>query len=203
MMLRNQDVPSGDSKGLFELAPDQTTVLLLDFKSDGHALLDQVQQAIEPLRRSDYLSFWDGNYFVTRPITVVLTGNAPLEQSIETATHRDIFFDAPLARIHEGAGRWNQSNSYYASASLKNAIGSLRTGRLSSHQLEVVRAQIKAAKSQGLKVRYWDTPSWPTSLRNHVWQLLLDEGSDVLNVDDLRAAAFLDWRQVKHNWFDS
>lgn len=202
-------MPSSDNRqGLFDLAPNQTTVLLLDFKTEAIDLLPQVQQSLEPLRQDNYLSFWDGDQFVNRPITVALTGNAPYEHSIDSSMHRDIFFDVPFAKLQEQVQRgqtkqWNTSNAIYASTSFAADIGALQNGRPSSHQLNTLRAQIKAAKSQGLKVRYWATPSWPTSLRNYVWQLLLDEGADVLNVDDLRAAAFLDWRKVRHTWIDT
>jgi len=66
---------------------------------------------------------------------------------------------------------------------------------LSHAQREVIRGQIRGAKRRGLKARYWDTPSWPIGLRNRVWQILIEEGADVLNVDDLRGAATEDWRR--------
>lgn len=98
---------------------------------------------------------------------------------------------------------FNTSTSYYASVSFGASIGRPWFGKLSPKQLELIRGQIRGAKRRGLKSRYWDTPSWPTSLRNHIWQVLLDEGSDILSVDDLRAASALDWRDVRHGWFDA
>lgn len=208
---RNQNSSSsGQTKrGIFDQAPEQTLVLLLDFKSTPEDLLVKVQSAIASFRQSDYLSYWDGRRFVSRPITLVLTGDAvqdSLVQETASSTHRDIFFDAPLAHLGDAElgsiQHWNQSNAYYASTSFASSVGTLHAGRLSSQQLKALRGQVRAAKDRGLKVRYWNTPSWPTSLRNHVWQILLEEGSDMLNVDDLQAAAFLDWRKVKHSWFN-
>lgn len=51
-----------------------------------------------------------------------------------------------------------------------------------------MRRQIQAAHGKGLKARYWDTPAWPKSLRNHIWDVLWREGADALNVDDLKGA---------------
>jgi len=79
-------------------------------------------------------------------------------------------------------------NSYYASVSLKQAVGRIWRSKLSQRQLKIIRGQIRGAHRRGLKVRYWDTPSWPIGLRNHVWDILLKEGADMLNVDDLRGA---------------
>ena len=94
---------------------------------------------------------------------------------------------------------FDTSNSYYASVSFWKIIGYPWTGRLSSKQLNLIRGQIRGAKRRGLKARYWETPSWPTSLRNQIWDVLVSEGADVLNVDDLEAAATLDWNKTLYD----
>lgn len=196
--------------GIFETSANQTLVLLLDFKEDGDRLIPFVNRTLQSLRANDYLSFWNGSTFQSRPLTVVVSGKAPkyLEATnAETVSKsRDIFYDAPLDRLSNGSGRseWTSTNSYYASVSFKSSIGSPLLGRWSAGQLQTIRSQIRVAKERGLKTRYWDTPAWPTSLRNHVWQTLVDEGADVLSVDDLESAAFGDWRATtRHHLFDA
>jgi hypothetical protein len=76
-------------------------------------------------------------------------------------------------------------NSYYASTSFAESVGTVWWGALSNKQLQLIRGRIRGAHMKGLKVRYWDTPSWPSSLRNHIWSVLVEEGVDILNVDDL------------------
>lgn len=94
------------------------------------------------------------------------------------------------------------TNSYYASVSFKKSIGYVWDGRLSARQLHLIRGQIQGAKRRGLKVRYWNTPKWPVGLRNHVWDVLVREGVDYLNGDDLKAMTRLDWSQRRHfGWF--
>ena len=88
---------------------------------------------------------------------------------------------------------FNELNSYYASASFNEAVGRIWRGRLSSRQKNIIRGQIRGAHRRGLKVRYWDLPSWPLGLRNHVWDVLIREGVDMLNIDDLRAASKQVW----------
>lgn len=61
--------------------------------------------------------------------------------------------------------------------------------------MQKLRSQIAEARRRGLKSRYWNTPGWPIGLRNHVWKVLVREGADVLNVDDVRAAARGNWRR--------
>ena len=96
---------------------------------------------------------------------------------------------------------FDATNSYYASTSFGDAVGFAWRGGLSPQQLEIIRGQIRGARQKGLKVRYWDTPSWPVSTRNHVWRVLSDEGVDVLSVDDVKGAAVEDWRRRVHRWW--
>ena len=84
-------------------------------------------------------------------------------------------------------------NSYYASASFNDAVGRMWRGHLSPKQIKIIRGQVRGAHKRGLKARYWDLPSWPLGLRNHVWDVLVKEGVDILNVDDLRAASRQVW----------
>lgn len=99
-----------------------------------------------------------------------------------------------------GPDVFNGSNSYYASVSFGPAMGQLLEGEFSEKQLERLRGQIRGAHKRGLKARYWDLPFWPISLRNHVWEILVKEGIDLLNVDDLKGATRRNWRKHRGWW---
>lgn len=88
---------------------------------------------------------------------------------------------------------FTSENSYYASVSFPVAIGPLWRGRITPKQLKIIRGHVRGAHRRGLKVRYWDLPGWPLNLRNHVWDVLVREGVDLLNVDDLRGASKVAW----------
>jgi hypothetical protein len=205
--------------GVFDADPSQTLVLLVDLKTDGDETFRAVSRQLEPLREKNYLSYWDGEKTHNRAVTVVGTGNTPFEMVIENVQYRDIFMDAPLDQLWEapqkssgprnevtdrmdvGAFAYDTSNSYYASVSFLWSVGVAWRGRLSSHQLEIIRGQIQGAHRQGLKARYWDTPFWPVEQRNHIWRVLMEEGADILNVDDLRAAAVENWKAKVYHWW--
>lgn len=191
--------------GVFDEDPSQSLTLLVDFKTGGHDTFPYVHAQLDALRQKDYLTYWDGQALQQRPITVVGTGNTPFDLILQNPTRRDIFFDAPLDRMYEDPTSaspsstpptdFSPANSYYASVSLTHTLGFIWNGAtLSSHQLQLLRGQIKGAHRRGLKVRYWDTPSWPVWKRNQVWRVLMREGADVLNVDDLKGAAVENWR---------
>lgn len=99
------------------------------------------------------------------------------------------------------ASVFNSETSYYASVDFYQAVGFVWRGHLSPRQLDIIRGQIRGAKRRGLKARYWNTPVWPISLRNHVWHVLVKEGADILNADDLAAAARQDWTRWRHEWW--
>jgi hypothetical protein len=222
--------------GVFEEAPTQTLVLLIDFKMDGREQFPVVWSQLQALREKKYLTYFNGEELVSGPVTIVATGNAPFDLITANTTYRDIFFDAPLDKLIDttdtlssqnlspeslitdsvstagqgntgvdpslGSSQFSSQNSYYASLNFKRSIGFPYRGRLTHKQLKQLRAQIKAAHDKGLKARYWNTPTWPVGLRNHIWKILVEEGADYLNVDDLRSAKMADWDKSwrDHRW---
>ncbi|KAI9785351.1 MAG: Altered inheritance of mitochondria protein 6 [Geoglossum umbratile] len=223
--------------GVFDTDPGQSLVLLIDLKTNGQETWPHVIAQLEPLRKRNWLTVFDGTTIVPGPITVVGTGNTPFNLVVANQTYRDAFFDAPLDTMWEDPGTlvsnlmtwdvngmaedekfdgrpfqlppsrkrstsdgeatpiaplsdtYNTTNSYYASASFGDTVGRVWRGHLSDEQLNIIRGQIQGAHRRGLKVRYWDLPSWPIGKRNRVWNILVREGIDILNVDDLRAAS--------------
>lgn len=185
---KNQAFPGGESwLGVFDSDPSQTLVLLIDLKLDGGAAWPILLQNLEPLRRQGWLSTTRDGSMRCGPVTVVGTGDTPFELVLHTRGDRDVFFDAPLAGLEKNI--YGPDNSYYASASLSQAVGKVAASGLSQEQLDVVRHQIIVAHERGIKARYWGLPSWPLELRDSVWDSLLREGLDILNVDNLSAAA--------------
>jgi glycerophosphoryl diester phosphodiesterase len=177
--------------GVFDAEPNTSTILLIDFKSDGHKIWPVLQAQLKAFRDKNWLTYYDGTALHQGPLTVVGTGSTPFELVQQNSTDRYIFYDAPLRTISEP--QYNSTNSYYASTNLKAAIGRMWLGHFSSKQESTLKQQIQAAEDKGLKSRYWDTPAWPISVRNNVWAKLMQFGVGVLNVDDLIGATRWDW----------
>jgi hypothetical protein len=119
-------------------------------------------------------------------------------------TYRDIFYDALLKNLNESDDtnedrippsqyKYDPSNSYYASASLYEAIGTLPGFAVTPSQTELLQIQIKRARDRGLIPRYWGTSRWPRGLRDSIWDVLLHENTGLLDMDDLRAARKGKW----------
>ncbi|KAI0169596.1 hypothetical protein GGR52DRAFT_573658 [Hypoxylon sp. FL1284] len=194
---------SGTRRGVFDYDPEQTLILLVDVKTDGAETWPHLMSQLEPLRLRGYLTHVKDGVVHKRQVTVVGTGNTPFDLVVKNSTYRDAFFDAPIADLWEDpddpdsaptedAAKYDSTNSFYASASLIEVVG-VGFGGFGEDQLRNLRGQIKGAHKRGLQVRYWETPSWPIGLRNKIWHSLMEEGADILNVDDLRSAAKLEF----------
>ncbi|KAL8737194.1 MAG: hypothetical protein Q9181_001920 [Wetmoreana brouardii] len=180
-------------QGVYTSSPHTSVALLIDLKTSSADALPVLQDQLSSLRSQHFLTYFNGTDLIQGPMTVVSTGNTDFHTLISNTTYRDVFFDAPLDHLWgedspTDATLYNDENSYYASVSFASSIGKTWLGTLVPQQVYKIRGQIKGAHEKGLKVRYWDTPAWPKSLRNHIWDLLLREGTDILNVDDLKAA---------------
>lgn len=92
--------PSPAQSTIFHKQPNQTLVILVDFKNSGADAFHRLHQDLEPLRSKGYLSYHDGEKRVEGAITVVASGRETSFNSIlANTTHRDIFFDAPLEML--------------------------------------------------------------------------------------------------------
>ncbi|KAM5522908.1 Altered inheritance of mitochondria protein 6-like protein 2 [Fusarium oxysporum f. sp. phaseoli] len=207
--------PTAQTCGVFATEPDKTLILFIDVKDDPVKTWPLVLQQLGPLRDMRYLSrhdktmatnqtFWPG------PITIVGTGNIVKRRDINIGTdleewqqRHDAFLDAPLHLLTETG--FSQSNGFYgpyeledefytASAPFNKAIGSVRTG-FSTQQMETLRNQLQIAKQRNLKSRLWGLPDWPISYRDYVWKILMQEGIDLLNANDVASVA-IKYRQL-------
>lgn len=157
-------------------------------KTDGPKAWPYVLSALEPLRSKGYLSTVRDGKFIKGPVTVIGTGNAPLS-IIKAAKNRDAFFDGPLQNLN--TNEIDALVSPIASTSFKKQFGRVKNVEqfLKSSEIEKLREQVKASHAKGILARYWNLPDYPLSLRNQIWQLLVDEDVDLLNADDLKDAA--------------
>ncbi|KAF2021401.1 hypothetical protein BU24DRAFT_417064 [Aaosphaeria arxii CBS 175.79] len=181
------------SNGVFDTSSGQTLYLFIDFKTAGPETFSAVQAALEPLQKGKWLTTSDGKSLTTRPVTVIGTGNTPLDL-VRSQNPRFIFYDAPLSKLGRAAANaefsdLTENESPIASTNFADSFGDVRKLDLNDTQLDTLRSQVDAAHKRGIKARYWNQPEWPIATRNAIWRTLWDEGVDILNVDDLEAAA--------------
>ncbi|KAF2123227.1 hypothetical protein BDV96DRAFT_639767 [Lophiotrema nucula] len=178
---------------IFTKKPEVGLDLLVDFKSDPDKTWDLLIKTLAPLRDAGYLSSWHHGAFDYQHVTVIASGTAlvdgpapePLAKANSDTANpaHAVFVDA---RANKPLRNFNQSNTYWMSASFKEAV-QRDPGPLTPYNLGVMRAHVRNAHARRFKIRYWDIPD------EGVWQHLVAEGVDRLNVDHLESVAGLDW----------
>ena len=101
-------------------------------------------------------------------------------------TVRDYFFDAPLGSLD---ATFTPSVSPIASGDYEVLVAWDGRSPVNDTIKQTISKQVQQAHDAGLMTRYYGTPLYPIYARNAVWSALLEQGSDLLNGDDLEAAA--------------
>jgi len=176
-------------RGIFDVAPELPLQLMIDLKSDVHESFPMVYKALEPLRSKGYLTTYNSQTekLDIAFITVIITSHSNVLGLVEALKpRRDMFMDAPLLDILENTSSFTPSISPTAHMSFLRHFGN---SWLIGQYRERLCKLIHAAHEKGMMVRIWGIPESPRWLRNRIWRMLLDEGVDWLNADDIDAAA--------------
>lgn len=174
--------------GVFDTSGGQTLYLFVDVKTDGPSTWPTVVKALDPLRKLNYLSIANATSFIPGPVTVIGTGNTPLNQ-VQPVTPRDYFYDAPIPTLNTTFSNITALVSPIASTDFAANFGPVLGTSLNDTQLALLRSQVQVAHAKGIMLRYWDQPGWPLSTRDGLWRQLTAEGVDLINADDVMAAA--------------
>ncbi|KAI1861266.1 uncharacterized protein JN550_010945 [Neoarthrinium moseri] len=174
--------------GVYDTSSGQTLYLFIDVKTNGPKTWPYVVKALAPLRDAGYLTTFNGTAVTSGPVTVIGTGNTPLNQ-VQGVSPRDYFWDAPIPTLNTTFSNITKEVSPIASTDFAVQFGDVRNQEFNSTQLALLQSQVQMVHAKGIAVRYWDQPGWPVGTRNAVWRTLYDAGADLLNVDDLEAVA--------------
>lgn len=175
--------------GVYDTSSSQTLYLFVDLKTDGAETFPYVVDALQPLRDAGYLTTFDGTAVTEGAVTVIGTGNTPLDQ-VQGVSPRDYFWDAPIPYLDTIYSDITADVSPIASTDFAVQFPDVVSNQgLNDTQLELLQSQVAVAHAKGIMVRYWDQPGWPIGTRNAVWRSLWDNGVDLLNVDDLEGIA--------------
>ncbi len=178
-----------ERNGVFDTKTSSPVQVLVDVKTDGQKTWPFVVKALEPLRKKGYLSYYNktasANAIQSRPITIIGTGNTPLNQLVDL-DYRDYFFDAPLVDLN---ATFTPTLSPLASTNFGKAINWNGKGPANETQVAIIGRLIDEAHNRGIQARFWNTPAWPIYARNNVWKQLLEQSTDWLNADDLPAVS--------------
>lgn len=194
--------------GVFYNAPEEPLYFWLDLKTEGRDLYREMGARLERFGARDYLAHYDRatGAHVAGPIVVTLTGNVPWElleeetAEAESGRARYVYADCPLHQFEQASQA--QMEQYarqcvFASALLAQLVGeagrsrAARAGSFDSELREALARAFARAHEYGIKTRIWGGVEWPVQVRTAHWRELWELGCDLLNADDLAAAATL------------
>ena len=145
-------VTSKTHNGVFDGYSSQTLYLFVDVKTPGETTWPYVVQGLQPLREAGYLTTYDARGVTPGAVTVIGTGNTPLDQ-IQNKKSRDYFYDAPIQLLGTTFSDITSDVSPIASADFAAVFGTIYDTKFNSTQLATLRSQIATAKSKGILTR--------------------------------------------------
>ncbi|PKX99047.1 uncharacterized protein P174DRAFT_382803 [Aspergillus novofumigatus IBT 16806] len=193
--------------GLFDQEAERSSVLLLELRSPVEAAWLDLTSLLEKLRTERYLSYMNGTRLLVRPVTVVISSKTLSYLDRTNLTESDvIFFDTSLeslTRAHRTEGgeetdgdnqaathgtktflaRNSTARTVMATADFQASVGLPRRGRFSKEQVELIRAQVRAAHQHGLLARYTGIKCHPQRIRRLILRVLAQEGVDLIEND--------------------
>ncbi|RJE22480.1 hypothetical protein PHISCL_05166 [Aspergillus sclerotialis] len=186
----------------------QDYVLLLEFKTSMRALWPHLVAELQPLREAGHLTHSNGSQVFPGRLSVVVSGRASVDNLAPVDdTYNDIFFDGSLdelmledyeskswsnngldSKVSAGGGisrhrSPNLGKIFCATTNFKESIGYPHRGRFSGHQIELIRAHVRAAHQRGIRVRYEDIPRRHRRVHDLIWRVLAREGVDLIDME--------------------
>jgi hypothetical protein len=153
--------------GVYDTDSSQTLYLYVDVKTDGEETFPFVIEELEPLRAAGFLTTWNGTGITPGAVTVIGTGNTPLNQ-IQGVEPRDYFYDAPIPYLGTTFSNITSNVSLTANWDFGDVFGEVRNQTFNATQTKILEEQVATAHAKGIAVRYWDLPGWPIGTRNAV-----------------------------------
>lgn len=148
--------------------------LMVDIKTDGEAVYQHLQKVL--VKYHEVLCRVEDGKYVERAIQIVISGDRPIATITGQETRYvgidgrlgDLDSDLPAHAMPMISDHWGRNFKWRG------------TGAMPDDEREKLRSIVRRAHGKGRRVRFWATPESPV-----VWQLLLDEGVDHINTDQL------------------
>lgn len=154
---------------------NQTIYLVIDFKTNANLTLAALQDVLEPYR--DMLTRWKNGIEIPNAITIMITGNRPIEQLVKQK-ERWVCLDGRLEDIGKN---FSPEIMPMISDKYSKIFGwSILSKTPSKEKLFQLNKVSNNTHAEGKKLRLWKSPE-----NELVWDSILGAGVDVINTDSL------------------
>jgi Glycerophosphoryl diester phosphodiesterase family len=178
-----------------KLFDDETKLhLFVDVKTPAsssyhilHTLLQRYRNIVTQFK------FADAN---DKAVTVVVSGNRLPYNDMQSQLERYTVLDG---RLEDLGTHTNPHVMPFISDNWRDHFRWQGEGDMPTAELERLQRIVRTAHQCGQKVRFWGTPDKPSEARENVWTVLLGQGVDLLNTDDIAGLkTFLGPRLLTH-----
>ena len=157
-------------------AQDSTQlILMVDLKSDRITTYNALKVIFQ--KNLDLIEWYNSNEVVWGPIKVLLTGGPPIEL-IQKEKDRYFYVDGSVNQWYMD---YPVNLMPRASTNYSDYFKWKGQGLMPTAEEQELKRMISIAHLAGRKIRFWGSPN-----KVEVWEKLLDEGADWINVDDLK-----------------
>ncbi|MFA6245001.1 MAG: hypothetical protein WC655_28920, partial [Candidatus Hydrogenedentales bacterium] len=151
-----------------------SVTLLIDFKTEAGPTYAALRDIL--VQYADMLTKFTPDSTVEGSVTVILSGNSPLEQ----AKNEAVRYAAIDGRPGDLDGELNPNLVPLISENWRSLFKWWGDGKMPEEQHARLVSLVTKAHERGCRVRFWGTPE-----REDLWSLLRETGVDLLNTDQL------------------
>ncbi len=172
-------------KSIYEDGPKEF-ILYIDIKQGCPHICDTLISQLQEYE--EMLTVWDDGVKRTGAVSIIIGACGRQDEWI-AAPRRWFYFDGNRGAI---GGRYGAEAIPRVGMPLRSVTNWRGRGKMDEAELRELRSVLRAAHAEGREVRFWGATNRPG-----VWELLLDEGVDIINVDRLkRFWKFMDKREA-------
>ncbi|MCS1411366.1 MAG: hypothetical protein M2R45_04566 [Verrucomicrobia subdivision 3 bacterium] len=159
--------------------PRRPFILLVDIKTEAESTYRVISEVLKAYR--DILTSFTSNQTQRGPVTVILSGNRPIE-TVAQESHRLVGLDGRLPDL----ARNDLSAHLYPliSDNWKTHFKWRGSGPISPEEVEKLTSLVAQAHQRGCMIRFWANPD-----TSAYWELALASGVDLINTDKLQELA--------------
>lgn len=154
--------------------------LLIDLKTEAEPTYRRLHEILAGY--SEMLTTFDAKGRQDKAVTVIVTGNRPLELMRSQAV-RYAGYDGRLTDLDakDGADLIPLISDTWVKCFMWKG-----EGPMPAQERQKLDEIVRKAHAKGRLVRFWATPDAPGPAREALWRVLLTAGVDLLNTDDLK-----------------
>lgn len=156
-----------------------TLYLMIDIKSDA----DSTYHILHPLLSAyrEMVTTWEGPTKNEKAVTVILSGNRPVDL-LKKSSLRFAALDGRLENLQDDSAEYFP----WISESWTSHFEWRGVGEMSEDEKAKLSDIVQRAHRNGQLVRFWSTDFTPLAAHLAMWDMLLANGVDLINTDDLK-----------------